>query len=113
MEHKEWYSQRYGKARSAEETAAYAAKLDNWAAQKEAAKEASQQRLEGAPTVFAEHGIEYQVKGTYWLCKVQGTEYKYYPKSGKFRPVGGNTTYCSRGALDFLGKVAQYKRSRC
>lgn len=108
MDHKNWYNQRYSKPIPDEAKATYAAKLETWEAQREAAKEASQQRLESAPTVFAEHNIEYEVKGTYWLCTVQGSQYKYYPKSGKFRPVGGNTTYYSRGALDFLGKVAHY-----
>jgi hypothetical protein len=110
INHQEFYNQRYGKALPQKAQEAYQKKMDEYKAIKEQNKARKTSLQASAEMVFREHGIPYEVRGQAWLCVVEGGEYYYYPKSGKWKIKGGDPVYYSRGALDFLGKIQRYNR---
>lgn len=78
MFHPDWYQQRYGSGqadrRKRQVTAAKAAHYEEL---KELQQERKQTRQDNAVSVFAEHGIDYEVRGHSWLCQV-GTQSLYF-----------------------------------
>jgi hypothetical protein len=112
MNHKDWYSQRYSKSNSVI-TQNIQAKLDNYQQISEYNKQKKVDLVNEAIAYFTENSISYQVK-TYnqWIVTLFSQNYYYYPKSGKFRPLSGKTTYYSKGAKDFVLKVSKYHASK-
>ncbi len=110
MNHASWYQQRYGNAQA------------QWLKQKKRrayeelnrrATERRQRNKESADVVFSECGVLVLKRTkTHWLVSIDGSEYYYCPTTCRFRPKNGLTTYYSRGALDFVGKVQRYQHYR-
>lgn len=107
MNHKEWYQQRYQQA--VKKKPLSESKMIEYQQLNQLKKDRQIQLEESAKIIFQEHNISYTPQGHVWLCDVNGSLIYYYPKSAKWRPKGGSTTYNSRGALDFLGKVWRYQ----
>ena len=81
------------------------AKAAHYEELKELQQERKQTRQDNAVSVFAEHGISYEVRGHSWLCNVGHEAIYYWPKSGRWRVKGLSKTWGSRGAQDFLDKI--------
>lgn len=109
--HDNWYQQRYGSAQvNKRQRQLYAGRTVHYEELKELQQERKQTRQENAVSVFAEHGIAYEVRGHGWLCQVGTQSLYFWPKSGKWRVQGRRKTYYSRGAQDFLDRVLSYQR---
>lgn len=109
--HSEWYSQRYGNASGLQKrTEATAANADKYKALNEKKQTQRQQKLSSAELVFLENQVPYQVvRSGVWLVNYLGEEIYFYPTTNRWRVKGKKTTYYSRGALDFLGKVWKFQ----
>jgi hypothetical protein len=106
----DWYQQRYGSAQvNKRQRQLYAARTAHYEEIKELHQEKRQTYQENAVSVFAEHGINYEVRGHSWLCQVGTQSLYFWPKSGKWRVQGRRKTYYSRGAQDFLNKAFSYQ----
>ena len=104
--HDSWYQQRYGDAQvNKRQRQLYVARTAHYDRLKEMQQEKRQTYQESAISIFAEHGITYEVRGSSWLCCVNDEQFYYWPKSGRWRVKGKRNTYGSYGAQDFLAKV--------
>ena len=110
MSHSDWYQQRYSSAQAnRRRRQVSAAKAAHYEELKELQQERKQTRHSNAVSVFAEHGIAYEVRGHSWLCQVGTQAIYFWPKSGKWRVQGKQKTYYSRGAQDFLNRTLSYQ----
>ena len=110
MSHSDWYQQRYCSAQvNRRRRQVVAAKAAHYEELKELQQERKETRTNNAVSVFAEHGITYEVRGHGWLCQVGTQSLYFWPKSGKWRVQGKKKTYFSRGAQDFLNKALSYQ----
>ncbi|MGB7486464.1 MAG: hypothetical protein WA901_09760 [Phormidesmis sp.] len=112
--HDSWYQQRYGSAQvNKRQRQLYTTRTAHYDRLKEMKQEKRQAYQESALSIFAEHGITYEVRGSSWLCEVNDEQFYYWPKSGRWRMKGKRNTYGSFGALDFIAKVyaGQQRRS--
>lgn len=108
MNHKNWYTQRYSKTNPAI-SQSLQDKLDNFKQIDEYNKQKKENLVNKAIAFFTQHNIPYQPKNeNTWIVTLFNQNYYYYPKSGKFKPSKGTTTYYSKGAEDFLNKVKAY-----
>ena len=113
MSHSEWYQQRYGSAQvNKRRRQISVAKAAHYEELNELRQERKQTRLSNAISVFAEHGICYEVRGHSWLCQVGAGTFYFWPKSGKWRVQGKKATYYSSGAQDFLNRVLRQQEKR-
>ena len=114
VSHRSWYRQRYqsaeGSYKQYKAANKKAVKLEYYKALKEEKQLLKKQNQASAEIVFAEHEIPYKVvrKGM-WLVNVNGQEIYFYPTTNRWRVKGKKTTYSSRSALDFIGKVCRYQ----
>ena len=110
MSHSDWYQQRYGNAQAnRRQQQISSAKEAHYEELKELQQERKETRLSNAVSVFAEHGISYEVRGHSWLCQVGWQSLYFWPKSGKWRVQGTKKTYYSSGAQDFLNRAFAYQ----
>ena len=108
--HDSWYQQRYGSAQvNKRQRQIYVAKTAHYDELKELKAERRETYQNNAVSVFAEHGITYEVRGHGWLCQVGTQSLYFWPKSGKWRVQGRRKTYYSRGAQDFLNKALSFQ----
>lgn len=110
MSHQDWYQQRYGNAQAnTRKRQITAAKAAHYEELNELQQERKQTRQDNAVSVFAEHGIAYEVRGHGWLCQVGTQSLYFWPKSGKWRVQGRKKTYYSSGTQDFLNRALSYQ----
>ncbi len=106
----DWYQQRYGSAQAnRRKRQVSTAKAAHYEELNELRQEKRETYQNNAVSVFAEHGIAYEMRGHSWLCQVGTQALYFWPKSGKWRVQGRRKTYYSRGAQDFLNKALSYQ----
>lgn len=57
---------------------------------------------------FISEGISYEIKGVFFLCSLDGRQFYYSPKTGKWRMKGKSTWFKSTTPFDFVVQARQY-----
>lgn len=113
MSHNEWYQQRYGDAQAHRQHRQNLERVTADYAEVKARQQTQRIVWQGdAAAIFAEHQIQYEVRGHSWLCQVGREQIYYWPKSGRWRVKGQKKSWGSRGAQDFLRKVQTWQEQQ-
>ena len=59
--------------------------------------------------IFREKGIRYELRGCFYLCLIEGREFYYSPKTGKWRMKGKRVWLSSDSPIDFISSAINYQ----